>query len=170
MYFNDERKWMSVTNVDTDYDNLTITLIADFAAPIDQVWQLWSDPRKLERWWGPPGYPATFERHDLTPGAEVTYFMTGPEGDRFHGMWRVTAADPPTSLQFTDAFADADGTPAADMPLSTVRVELTEREGGTRMEMRSTFESLEDMKKIVDTGTVEGLRAAAGQMDGVLGA
>ena len=44
---------MSVISVDTDYDNLTITLIADFDAPIDQVWGLWSDPRKLERWLRP---------------------------------------------------------------------------------------------------------------------
>jgi len=41
---------MSITSVDTDYDSLSITLIADFDAPIDQVWELWSDPRKLERW------------------------------------------------------------------------------------------------------------------------
>ena len=50
---------LSITSVDTDYDNLTISLIADFDAPIEQVWELWSDPRKLERGWGPPGYPAT---------------------------------------------------------------------------------------------------------------
>jgi uncharacterized protein YndB with AHSA1/START domain len=133
------------------------------------VWELWSDPRKLERWWGPPGYPATFEEHDLTPGGEATYFMTGPEGDRFHGLWRVTAVDPPTSLQFTDSFADADGTPGVDMPVSTVRVELTERAGGTRMEMRSTFDSRDDMDKVLGTGSVEGWQQAAGQMDGVLG-
>ena len=161
---------MSVTSVDTDYDNLTITLIADFEAPIDQVWELWSDPRKLERWWGPPGYPATFEKHDLAPGGEVTYFMTDPEGDRSHGIWRVTAVDPPTSLRFTDAFADTDGTPVADMPVSTVRVELIERDGGTQMEMRSTFDSREDMEKVVNMGTAEGLEQAASQMDGVLGA
>ena len=53
---------MTVTSVDTDYDSLTVTLIAHFEASIDEVWELWSDPRKLERWWGPPGYPATFER------------------------------------------------------------------------------------------------------------
>ena len=87
---------MSITSVDTDYDRLTVTVIADFDAPIEQVWELWSDPRKLERWWGPPAYPATFEKHDLIPGGEVTYFMTGPEGDRYRGMWRVTAVDPPT--------------------------------------------------------------------------
>ena len=161
---------MSVTSVDTDHDNLTLTLIADFEAPIDRVWELWSDPRKLERWWGPPGYPATFEKHDLTPGGEVTYFMTGPEGDTPRGMWRVTAVDPPTSLEFTDAFADADGTPIADMPSSTVRVELSERDGGTRMEMRSKFASREDMEKLVGMGMVEGLQQAVGQMDALLGA
>ena len=159
---------MSVRSVDRDYDDLTITLIADFDAPIDQVWELWSDPRKLERWWGPPGYPATFEKHDLTPGGEVTYFMTCPEGDRSHGMWRVTAVDPPTSLQFTDTFADTGGTPVADMPVSRVRVELAGSDGGTRMEMQSAFESREDMEKVVDMGTVEGLQQAVTQMDAVL--
>ena len=159
---------MSITSVDTDHDNLAITLIADFDAPIEQVWDLWSDPRKLERWWGPPTYPATFEKHDLTPGGEVTYFMSGPEGDT-RGMWRVTAVDPPTSLEFTDAFAATDGTPIADMPVSRVRVRLTERDGGTRMEMHSTFESREDMEKLVSMGVVEGLQQAVGQMDALLG-
>ena len=34
---------------------LTMTVVSEWAAPIDRVWLLWSDPRKLERWWGPPG-------------------------------------------------------------------------------------------------------------------
>jgi uncharacterized protein YndB with AHSA1/START domain len=161
---------MSITSVDTDYDNLSITLIADFDAPIDQVWELWSDPRKLERWWGPPTYPATFEKHDLSPGGEVTYLMTGPEGDTHYGVWRVTAVGSPTSLEFTDAFADEDGTPIADMPVSTVSVRLTERDGCTRMEMHSTFESREDMEKLVDTGVVDGMQQAVSQMDALLAA
>ena len=159
---------MSVTSVDTDYDNLTVTLVAEFDASIDQVWELWSDPRKLERWWGPPGYPATVETHDLTPGGQVKYLMTGPEGDTHHGVWRVTAVDPPTSLEFTDAFAETDGTPIADMPVSAIRVRLVDREGGTRMEMRAKFESREDMDKWVGTGSVEGLQEAVGQIDALL--
>jgi uncharacterized protein YndB with AHSA1/START domain len=160
---------MSVTSVDRDYDNLTITLIADFDAPIEQVWELWSDPRKLARWLGPPTHPASVEEHDLTPGGKVMFFMTGPEGDRSWGTWRVTAVDPPTSLEFTDAFAGVDGKPIADMPVSTVRVQLTERDGGTRMELQSTFESREDMEQRVSMGEVEGLREAVGQMDALLG-
>jgi uncharacterized protein YndB with AHSA1/START domain len=161
---------VSVTSVDKDYGNLTITLIADFDAPIDQVWELWTDPRKLERWWGPPGYPATFEKHDLSSGGEVTYFLTGPEGDKSWGAWRVTAVDPPTSLEFTeDACADPDGTPVEDMSVHNVSVQLGERDGGTRMEMRLRFESREDMEKLIEMGTAVGLQQAIGQMDALLG-
>lgn len=159
---------MSVTSVDKDYDNLTLTLIADFTAPVEQVWQLWADPRRLERWWGPPTYPATVENHDLTPDGEVTYFMTGPEGDKHRGWWRVTSVAPPTSLEFTDGFADDEGTPSATMPTMTVRTALTRNDGGTRMEIRSVFASREDMDKLAAMGMEEGLKEAVGQMDGLL--
>jgi uncharacterized protein YndB with AHSA1/START domain len=161
---------MSVTSLDTDYDNLTTTLVADFAAPIDEVWELWADPRKLERWWGPPTYPSTFEKHDLSPGGEVTYFMTGPEGDQPRGWWRITSVDPPTSLQFTDGFANEDGTPNEEMPVVNVHVRLSERDGGTRMEMRSTYASREELDKLVAMGMLEGLQQSVGQMDALLAA
>ena len=67
---------MSVTHVDKDLDALTLTMTAEFAAPLDAVWQVWADPRKLERWWGPPTHPATFVAHDLRPGGRMHYFMT----------------------------------------------------------------------------------------------
>src|SRR3712207_4428087 len=159
---------MSVTSVDSDYDDLTTTLVADFDSSIDDVWQLWADPRKLERWWGPPTYPATFERHDLSPGGEVSYFMTGPEGEQPRGWWRVTSVDPPTSLEFTDGFANDDGTPNEEMPVMEVRVSLTERDGGTQMEIRSTYRSREEMDQIVEMGGLEGLQQSVGQMDGLL--
>jgi uncharacterized protein YndB with AHSA1/START domain len=159
---------MTVTSVDTDVDNLTLTLIADFSAPAEQVWQLWADPRLLERWWGPPTYPATVEKHDLTPGGEVTYFMTGPEGDKSHGYWRVSAVEPPRSLEIVDGFAKEDGTPNPDMPTTTMRMELSEHGGGTRMVVRSVFDSREQMEQMVNMGMAEGIREAAGQMDALL--
>ncbi len=159
---------MSVTSVDKDLDTLTLTLVADFAAPVEKVWQLWEDPRKLERWWGPPTYPATMEQHDLTPGGEVLYFMTSPEGEKYRGWWRITSVEPPRSLEFLDGFADQDGAPNEDLPVSTVRMTLTDHDGGTRMEMRSIFASLEQMEQVLEMGMEEGLTAAVGQMDALL--
>lgn len=159
---------MTVSSVDQDVDALTLTLVADFDAPAERVWALWDDPRRLERWWGPPTHPSTFERHELTPGGTVTYFMTAPDGQRHHGLWRVTAVDPPRSLEFEDAFADESGRANPDLPVITTRMTLSDREGGARMELRSTFASTEQMEQVLAMGTAEGITQAVGQMDALL--
>ena len=159
---------MSVTSIDKDLDGLTMTLIADFDAPAERVWDLWADPRKLVRWWGPPTHPATFKTHDLSTGGEVTYFMTGPEGDEFHGWWRINSVDPPKSLELTDGFANQDGTPKDDMPTTNMAMEISSSESGSRMELRSTFNSREQMEEMVKMGMEEGIGEAVGQMDAIL--
>ncbi|HYI98647.1 MAG TPA: SRPBCC domain-containing protein [Thermoleophilaceae bacterium] len=159
---------MSVTSLDKDLDSLTLTLVADFDAPAERVWELWADPRQLERWWGPPGYPATVEEHELAPGGQVAYYMTGPEGEKFPGWWRIESVEPPKALEFIDGFADEDGKPKGDMPTTTVRMQLSEHEGGTRMKLRSTFASREQMEELENMGMVEGLQQSVGQMDALL--
>ena len=57
---------MSVTSVHKDPETMTMTVTAEYDAPVARVWQLWADPRQLERWWGPPTYPATVVDHDLS--------------------------------------------------------------------------------------------------------
>jgi uncharacterized protein YndB with AHSA1/START domain len=94
--------------------------------------------------------------------------MTGPGDQKYPGWWRVTSIEPPVSLGFTDGFADEDGAPVADMPTTATTVRLVEREGGTRMELRSTFPSLEAMERLDEMGMAEGLRLAIGQMDALL--
>jgi uncharacterized protein YndB with AHSA1/START domain len=159
---------MSVVSVEKDLENLSLVLVADFDAPIERVWQLWADPRQLERWWGPPNHPATVEKHDLVAGGRVAYVMTGPDGEQSRGWWRVTSVDPPRSLEFTDGFADEDGTPNAELPTIAVQVRLTERDGGSRMELRVVFDSSEDMRQLERWGTFEGLTQSVGQMDALL--
>lgn len=159
---------MTVTNVDQDPTTLTLTLTAEFPAPVERVWQLWADPRQLERWWGPPTWPATVHRHELRPGGEISYTMTGPGGEKSNGWWRVTSVRPPTALEFVDGFADESGQPAGDMPEITVLVDISEQGDTTRMVVRSVFASREHMEKLTGMGMVEGLRQAVSQMDGLL--
>ena len=159
---------MTVTNVDTDAEARTMTITARFYASVDRVWQVWSDPRQLERWWGPPTYPATVTEHDLRPGGTVTYAMTGPEGDRHGGWWLVRTVDPPHALEFEDGFADADGNPSRDMPTAVIRVVLSERDGGTEMEITTAWASVEAMERMLAMGMEEGMSAAVGQIDDLL--
>ena len=159
---------MIVTHVDKNPEQLKMTITAELDATVERAWQLWSDPRQLEQWWGPPGYPATFTKHDLTAGAHVSYYMTGPEGEQYHGWWKVQAVDPPTRLELQDGFADSDGKPNPEMPTGLMVVSLSDNGGVTLMAIESSFDSLETMEKILQMGQEEGMIAAIGQIEGIL--
>ena len=162
---------MTVTAVRKDPDTLTMILDAEFDASPERVWQLWADPRQLERWWGPPTYPATVTSHDLRPGGRVEYHMTGPEGDESRGYWEVVEADAPRRLVFRDGFANADGTANSDLPLNEARVTIAEiGEGRTRMTIQSIFPDASAMEQLIAMGMEEGLRQAVGQIDAILAA
>jgi uncharacterized protein YndB with AHSA1/START domain len=160
---------MSVTNVQKNLEALTMTVTCDFDAPIDRVWELWADPRKLERWWGPPTYPATFVEHDLRTGGQATYFMTGPEGERHGGWWEFLGVDPPHGLAVRDGFADQDGNPNGALPTTVFQVTLLEEPvGHTRMTITSTFATREAMDQLIRMGMEQGLAEALGQVDAIL--
>lgn len=160
---------MPVTDITRDTEALTMQVTARFDAPVERVWRLWEDPRQLERWWGPPSYPATVVDHDLRPGGRVTYYMTGPDGDQPKGYWQVREVEPPTRLVFEDGFADADGTPNDDLPVTVTEVTIEDAGGaGTSMVVHTRFPSAEAMQQMLDMGMEEGLRSAMGQIDGLL--
>jgi uncharacterized protein YndB with AHSA1/START domain len=152
-----------------DQNALTLTVVADYAAPPARVWQVFADPRQLERWWGPPTWPATFEQHDFTVGGEATYFMTGPDGEKARGWWRFTALDEPRSLEFEDGFSDDAGEPNPQMPTMRLRVDFEKTGSGTRMTVTTFFNNVEEMEQLVTMGMVEGMQQATGQIDAILG-
>lgn len=160
---------MTVTSVRKDPEALTMKITAELDATVERSWQLWADPRQLERWWGPPTYPATVVDHDLATGGRVTYFMTGPEGDKSRGWWEVLAAEPPHRLELIDGFADDSGAPSDSMPTMTMVATLTEREGGgTLMTIETRFPSLEAMEQLMSMGMDEGMATAMAQIDQIL--
>ena len=160
---------MTVTAVRKDPAAKTMTVDAEFEAPAERVWQLWADPRLLERWWGPPTYPATFTKHDLAPGSRVEYHMTGPEGDQPKGFWDVLETDPPHRLVVRDGFRNDDGSESDELPRNEFRVTIEEVSAGrTRMTIENIFESTEGMERILAMGMEEGLTQALGQIDAIL--
>jgi uncharacterized protein YndB with AHSA1/START domain len=79
---------VTVTAIRKDPHRLTMTIEAEFDASPERVWQLWADPGQLERWWGPPIFPATVTQHNLAPAGRVEYGMMGPRATGTAGTWR----------------------------------------------------------------------------------
>ncbi|MCG8915783.1 SRPBCC domain-containing protein [Actinokineospora sp. PR83] len=161
---------MTVTSVHKDPEALSMTFTAEFPAPVERVWQIWEDPRLLERWWGPPTWPATFDEHDVTVGGGSAYYMTGPEGEKARGWWRFTLVDAPNRLEFDDGFAGDDGKPLPEPAPVHCVVTLEATAEGTRMVTASTFSSAEHLEQMVNMGMEEGMREAMGQIDAILAA
>jgi uncharacterized protein YndB with AHSA1/START domain len=153
-----------------DFEALTMKVDAEFDATPERIWQLWDDPRQLERWWGPPGYPATFDKHDgLVPGAQIGYYMTTPEGDKPRGWWEVTEVEPPRRLVVKDGFADENGEPIKQSPETFMIVSIDDiGSGRTRMSILSTFTDMEGMEKLLAMGQEEGMKEAIGQIPDIL--
>lgn len=159
---------MPVTSVEKDLDQLSLTVVADFAAPLSRLWDAYIDPRQIERFWGPPTYPSTFLRHDAAPGGRSVYKMTGPDGDTHYGCWEWTDVNSPTSFDVIDWFADETGSPNTDMPGMRMRFAFEQTEGGSRLTTVSSFDSVEQMQQVLDMGIVEGMKEGMAQIDGVL--
>lgn len=159
---------MTVTNVHKDSAALTLAITVELNATAERAWQLWADPRQLERWWGPPGYPATFVDHDMSVGGRANYFMTSPEGEKYFAWWEVLSIDAPKRIELNDGFSDATGKPNDDLPVGRMVVTFDDRGGTTEMVITSHFPSIEAMEQVLAMGQEEGMVAAIGQIEEIL--
>jgi uncharacterized protein YndB with AHSA1/START domain len=159
---------MTVISTEKDTEALHFRLVAEFDAGVERVWQIWADARQLQRWWGPPTWPATFETYEFHEGGRAAYYMTGPEGEKARGWWRITAVEAPERLTFVDGFADENGDPVPDLGETTATVTLEDLGGRTRMTMTTAFQSVEQLEQMVEMGMEQGIREALGQVDVLL--
>lgn len=159
---------MPVTDVKTDPEALTMTLTAEFAAPAERVFRAFTDPRQLERFWGPPGYPATFTAFDLAVGGRAAYHMTSPQGEKYRGGWEFIEIDAPRSFVLLDYFVDADGARDEEMPAARNTFAFEDTESGSRMVNISYYASVDALEQIIAMGGVEGSKMAFDQLDRVL--
>lgn len=159
---------MPVIDINADTENLTLTVTAEFAAPIERVWHAYSDPRQLERFWGPPSWPATFLTWDHTVGGRADYAMTGPHGEQHRAYWEFLEIEEPNRFSVLDGFSDDEGKPNGDLPAMRMDFTFEPTTDGTRMVTSSRFDSLEALEQVIAMGVIEGTRMAMSQIDAVL--
>lgn len=80
-----------------------------FDAPRELVFEAWTEPERLMRWWGPKGYSMPYCTIDLRPGGVFFHCMRSPEGHDFWGKGVFREIVVPERIVLTDSFADAEG-------------------------------------------------------------
>jgi uncharacterized protein YndB with AHSA1/START domain len=159
---------MPITSVEKNFDALTMTVVADFAATRERLWEAYTDPRQIEKFWGPVEWPATFTRHDVFVGGRSDYFMTGPDGERSAGFFEFLAVDDGKFFEVRDGFAGDDGEENTAMPSMRMTFSFEDTTGGSRLVTTTHFGSLDQLEQLLDMGMEEGMTLAMGQIDLVL--
>lgn len=159
---------MPITSITRNMDDLTLTVAAEFPVPVARLWNAYLDPRQLERFWGPPTYPARFVRHDAFVGGRSHFFMTGPAGDTSHGYWDWLSITHRKSFEVRDGFAAADSTPNKALPSMRMRYSFQSTSRGSRVTGVTHFASAAELAQLLDMGMEEGMSAAMSQIDDVL--
>lgn len=159
---------MPITSVTRDADSLTMTVVAEFSATIRRLWDAYLDPRQLERFWGPPTYPAQFTRHDGCVGGRSEYAMTGPDGDVSRGYWEWLAVDELKSFEVLDGFANPDGSKNPEMPSMRMTFAFEPTTAGSRVTTTTYFKSVDELETLLNLGMEQGMTEAIGQLDAVL--
>jgi uncharacterized protein YndB with AHSA1/START domain len=154
---------MPLTSVTKDAAKLTLTVVGDYPVPQSRLWDAFADPRQLERFWGPPAFPATFTRHDFQVGGRAEYFLTLPEGQTWSGSWKFTVVNPISSFEAHDG---EDNAGDENMPAS-MKFAFDTTPTGSRMTIVTQFSSVVAMEETIP-GMEEGLRAAMPQLDAVI--
>jgi uncharacterized protein YndB with AHSA1/START domain len=113
----------------------TLTTTRIFDAPREVVFQAWTDPKKLQRWWGPKGFTNPVCEVDVRPGGAIRIHMRAPDGTVYPMVGVFHEIVVPERLVFTSSALDGNGHPLFEV-LNTVTFAA---EGGkTKLTVRAS--------------------------------
>jgi uncharacterized protein YndB with AHSA1/START domain len=92
-------------------DNSTHDMIVtpDSMLPVERVWQAWSDPEQVMRWWGPQGFSSPLCRMDFREGGTTLVSMRSDPGWEIFNTWTYRSIRPMEKIEFVQRFAESDG-------------------------------------------------------------
>jgi uncharacterized protein YndB with AHSA1/START domain len=123
-----------------------IYLTRIYDAPLKMVWEAWTDPKQVGKWWGPRGYTLTTSSMDVKTGGTWSYVMHGPDGTDYVNKTKYLEVEKYTRMVYDHGGND-------DRPaLFRVTVDFTETKGKTKIEMvmaLATAEAAQEAKKFI---------------------
>lgn len=156
-------------------DGRNLTLVRGFDAPPEVVFKAFSEPERLERWWGPEGWRTETSRFEFEPGGTWHFCMRCTDenqadsyGKESWGKAVYQEINPPERIIYVDTFSDAEGNSVEGMPETLVTFDFFEKEGETKLIVRAQFPSEEDLQSVLDMGLIEGFESQFNCLDAYL--
>lgn len=98
------KKNSSSSTEDSDF-----VITRTFTAPRELVYKAFTDPKRMQQWWGPKGFTVFSSTMDLRPGGFYHYGMKAPDGSIMWGRFVYREIVEPERIVFVDSFSDEAG-------------------------------------------------------------
>lgn len=152
-----------------DKETKTVTIVKEFNAERDLVWDAYTKPELLDKWWAPKPFASRTKEMDFKVGGKRFYAMVAPDGQERWVLQQFRSITPKTNFTLFNAFADADETP--QLPGSDWDFNFSENDGGTTTVNISIYnESLERLERMIEFGFKEGTAAQLENLEELLAA
>lgn len=162
-------KTVPFMSFDVDKDNKKIVVNREFAANKDLVWNAWTKSEILDRWWAPKPYKAVTKSMDFSVGGLWHYYMLSPEGDKHWCRADYKSIEKGTSYSYVDAFCDENAKVNEDFPSTKWNIGFESKGEATMVNILLTYDSVNDLEKILEMGFKEGFTMCMTNLDEVLG-
>ena len=140
-------------------ENLSVTVNRTFNAPLEKVWDAFTNHEKLDKWWAPKPWKCRTKRQNFINGGEWLYAMVGPENEEHWAITTYKNISENSSFGLTDAFCDENGVINSDLPTSEWKLDFTEHDNSTQLKIVVKQISLEDLQTLIKMGFQEGFEA-----------
>ena len=140
-------------------------------APRDLVFEAWTRPEHVAKWWGPDGFTTTIKEMNVKPGGVWRYIMHGPDGTDFANKVVYHEVMRPERLVYSHGWDDEVAPMEGFKDFKDFEVTVTfEKEGNkTRVTMHSVFPSAEQFRKVVEQyGAIEGAKQHIARLEAYL--
>lgn len=148
-----------------DKQNNKIKVEREFAAPIDLVWQAWTQSEILDQWWAPKPWKTVTKSMDFSEGGKWLYAMVGPAGEEHWCTCQYRNIKQQQHFSYKDAFCDENGNINTSHPsMDWTNVFKGEAET-TTVNIVISFDKLEDLETIIQMGFKEGFTMGLQNLD-----
>ena len=142
-----------------------ITVERSFNAPLDLVWDAWTQADILDQWWGPKPFRVETKQMDFKEGGYWHYAMVSPEGEKHWSRADYLKIIHQKYFEAIDGFADEAGNPNASLPRNKWENKFIDQGEQTQVNILLTFNSLADLETIIQMGFKEGFTAGLENLD-----
>lgn len=144
----------------------TVHILRELNAPLELVWDAWTQPELLDQWWGPDPCVSKTKYMNFVPGGQRFFAMIMPGRPERWLVQKYISISPKTHFRMLSNFADKDEN--LELPGSEWDLTFSEENGITKVSIIITNESLERMERLIEGGFLEGFSNGLQQLDELL--